>query len=135
MIPSGVIFYHLSQRGLFSSSAKKIFVSHSYEHWKIYFLEYLALPSPFQFLLLIFRSSCLAVCVRNSDILILKCFLLALFKYRKMSSKITVLLSHHHFLFLAALAALYLTLVVVAATLEFWHNEWLLKLETLQTFD
>ena len=38
--------------------------------------------------------------------------------------------------FLAALAALYLTLVSqwVSATLEFWHKEWLLTLETLQTF-
>ena len=40
-------------------------------------------------------------------------------------------------LFLAALAALYLTLVShwVTATLEFRHKEWLLRLETLQTFD
>ena len=43
--------------------------------------------------------------------------------------------------FLAALAALYLTLVSewvsdsVGATLEFWHKEWLLTLQTLQTFD
>ena len=43
--------------------------------------------------------------------------------------------------FLAALAALYLTLVSdslthwVGATLEFWHKEWLLRLEILQTFD
>ena len=39
--------------------------------------------------------------------------------------------------FLAALAALYLTLVShwLSATLEFWHKEWLLGLETLQTFD
>ena len=49
------------------------------------------------------------------------------------------------FRFLAALAALYLTLVTdslshwltqsLTATLEFWHKEWLLRLETLQTFD
>ena len=33
------------------------------------------------------------------------------------------------------LAALYLPLVVfVSATLEFWHKEWLLRLETLQTY-
>ena len=43
--------------------------------------------------------------------------------------------------FLAALAALYLTLVThsvdqwVSATLEFWHKEWLLRLQTLHTFD
>ena len=43
--------------------------------------------------------------------------------------------------FLAALAALYLTLVSdwltdsLTATLEFWHKEWLLTLETLETFD
>ena len=35
--------------------------------------------------------------------------------------------------FLAALAALYLPLVVVPTTLEFGHKEWLLRLETLQT--
>ena len=50
-------------------------------------------------------------------------------------------LSITYLLFLAALAALYLTLVSdsltesVGATLEFWHKEWLLRLETLQTFD
>ena len=44
-------------------------------------------------------------------------------------------------LFLAALAALYLTLVSesvthsLSATFEFWHKEWLLTLQTLQTFD
>ena len=40
-------------------------------------------------------------------------------------------------IFLAALAALYLTLVSqwVTATLEFCHKKWLLRLETLQTFD
>ena len=40
-------------------------------------------------------------------------------------------------LFLAALAALYLTLVSdwwVSTTLEFWHKEWLLRLQTLETF-
>ena len=39
--------------------------------------------------------------------------------------------------FLAALAALYLTSVTgsLGATLEFWHKEWLLRLQTLQTFD
>ena len=42
-------------------------------------------------------------------------------------------------LFLAALAALYLTLVTgwlgdwVSATLEFWHKEWLLRLQTKKT--
>ena len=41
------------------------------------------------------------------------------------------------FQFLAALAALYLTLVSewVTATLEFKHKEGLLRLKTLQTFD
>ena len=45
------------------------------------------------------------------------------------------------FCVLAALAALYLTLVTdwlsqwVGATLEFWHKERLSRLETLQTFD
>ena len=44
-------------------------------------------------------------------------------------------------IFLAALAALYLTLVShwltdsLTATLEFRHKEWLLRLQTLQTFD
>ena len=44
-------------------------------------------------------------------------------------------------IFLAALAALYLTLVTdsltdwLTATLEFWHQEWLLRLETHHTFD
>ena len=43
--------------------------------------------------------------------------------------------------FLAALAALYLTLVSqwvsdsLSATFEFWHKEWLLTLETPQTFE
>ena len=39
--------------------------------------------------------------------------------------------------FLAALAALYLTLVTqsLTATLEFWHKEWLLRLEALRTYD
>ena len=39
--------------------------------------------------------------------------------------------------FLAALAALYLTLVSdwLSATLEFWHKLWLLRLEPHQTFD
>ena len=134
MIPSGVIFYHLSQRGLFNSSAKKYLSSIHMSIEGYIFLNILPYPLLFNFFRLFFQAPAW-LCVWNSDILILKCFLLALFKYRKMSSKITVLLSHHHFLFLAALAALYLTLVVVAATLEFWHNEWLLKLETLQTFD
>ena len=44
-------------------------------------------------------------------------------------------------LFLSALAALYLTLVSgwltdwLTATLEFWHKEWILRLETFETFD
>ena len=37
--------------------------------------------------------------------------------------------------FLAALVALYLPLASVTATLEFLHKEWLLRLETHQTFD
>ena len=51
------------------------------------------------------------------------------------------IISHYTSHFLAALAALYLTLVTewvsesVTATLEFRHKEWLLRLETLQTFD
>ena len=46
-----------------------------------------------------------------------------------------------YFWFLAALAALYLTLISqsvsqwLSATLEFWHKEWLLRLQTFQTFD
>ena len=39
--------------------------------------------------------------------------------------------------FLAALAALYLTLVSgsLGATFEFWHKEWLLRLEVHKTYD
>ena len=48
----------------------------------------------------------------------------------------TATLSFYLLAFLAALAALYLPFVPewVTATLEFWHKEWLLRLETLQTF-
>ena len=49
-----------------------------------------------------------------------------------------LMLSNSLFLFLAALAALYLTCPSsssVTATLEFWHKEWLLRLETLPTID
>ena len=96
MIPSGVIFYHLSQRGLFNSSAKKYLSSIHMSIEGYIFLNILPYPLLFNFFRLFFQAPAW-LCVWNSDILILKCFLLALFKYRKMSSKITVLLSSMEF--------------------------------------